>query len=153
MRKSAVTAQTLQRYTQLFGQVQRAPSLLAQLGDFVRAQLSWDSRQQLAWQGVRGVVPRRLLYEVAEVEIELMIERRKTVFHVEGEVLLNQVNESSSLPVLIEVQAKTDPDLINTLESDAAGHFQFDIPAPGDYVLLFTPAQGASFAIETLEIA
>lgn len=152
-RRSAPSPAAQQRYASLFAQVQRQPSPLQQFWQGVRAALTWDSRQQPAWQGVRSVAAAayRLLYETDQAAIELMVESHQGLRRIEGDVAPNADSESAPLPALVELIAAGAASQYETVTDDS-GRFHLDAVAPGAYDLLLTLADGTVLIVQALEI-
>lgn len=153
-RHSQPTVQALHNYSQLFSQVQQAPSRLTRLIQHARATLTWDSRQQPALQGVRNVAATyyRQLYTTARAEIELMVmahtpQRRA----IEGDIIVLGGQEQVT-PALLQLQTLDAAQTLYEAISDEQGRFHIaDVP-PGNYQLLITPVQGTLLEIDRLEI-
>jgi hypothetical protein len=142
----------------LFAQIQQRPSWWARLVQQLSAQLVWDSRQQLAAQGLRNPQPDRyhLLFATDRVEIELSVQPTATHLHLEGELLpIEEASEHDAplTPMLIHLRAADASMPTYEAQSDAGGHFRFPAIAPGRYTLLLTPPTGALLEIEGLELA
>lgn len=159
--RSQPRAEVSLRYYQLFEQVHSQPTgLKARLRELVAA-LSWDSRQQLAMQGVRSVVASeyRLVYATAEAEVELMVEIDGTRRHLEGEIL--PLTAAALTPALLQLQS-LDRASAAVLETeigagidervDDAGRFQFQDLEPGRYRLEVTTAFDQTIVIDELEL-
>lgn len=152
--RSKPSVQALARYGQLFSHVQQQPGLWTRMAQRLRAQLSWDSRQQPALQGMRAASAThyRQLYTTGQVEIELMVASRQLhQFDVEGD-LLTPPGQGSIAPALVQLQRGSEQQPIYEVESDANGRFHLGNIAPGHYQLLITPSQGALIEIADLEI-
>lgn len=150
---STPTGAVLARYTQLYAQIEQAPSLAQRITTLITATLQWDGRQQPAWQGVRstGVRRYRLLYMAPRAEVELMVEPQADRFTVEGELL--PLTDEALLPALLELQdAATGQTLIET-ESDEEGRFHLSALSSGRYTLLITAPMGAALLLKDLEIS
>lgn len=151
-RRSVLSPAAQQRYASLFAHVQRQPSLLQQLWQAVRATLTWDSRQQPVFQGVRGAaMTYRLLYETPQAAIELMVEAGQELRHLEGEVAL-EAGETAVTPLLVQLVAP-DGALPHVTMTDDFGRFYLDDVTPGAYHLLLTLADGTLLVVQDLEIS
>jgi hypothetical protein len=153
--QSTPTAQALARYAQLFAQVQQQPGLLTRMVQRLRAQLTWDSRQQPALQGVRNaaVTHYRQLYTTDQVEVELMVtSQQRHLFDVEGD-LLNQPDQMNIAPAFVQLQHVDGQTPTYEVESDANGRFHVGNVAPGRYQLVITRPEGALIEITDLEIS
>lgn len=150
---STPTADALSRYRSLFTHVQQQPSLLRRMAAQMRAVLAWDSRQQVALQGVRSgaATAYRQLYTAADVEVELMVERSGRGRRVEGDLIADETGGRNEA-ALVELIAAGDQALYTT-ETDTQGLFRFDGIAPGTYRMVVTRAESAAIEIEALEIA
>lgn len=153
-RQSEPTPSTVARYAELFSQVQQPPSLFARVVQNLRATLAWDSRQQVALQGVRGgpVTNYRQLYTTERAEIEWLVTVRTPQRRdLEGE-LMSTDEQAQVTPALIQLQPLEAGLASYETESDAQGRFRLLNVTLGRYQLLITPVQGALLAIEPLEL-
>lgn len=150
---SQPTPSTLSTYYQLFDQVQREPSILAQGLAWLRAQLQWDSRQQPALQGVRGASSPtyRLLYSSDVADIDLLVEARNGSRWIEGEIVPFEAS-ALQLPALLQVSNLLNSESIYEVESDASGRFRIESLVPGTYTFALVPRQGANLQIEQLKL-
>lgn len=153
--QSTPSAQTLTRYYSLFVQVQKQPSVLTRVMQRLRAQLSWDSRQQPALQGVRTVAVSqyRQLYAVDQIEVELLVaSQQRHLFTIEGD-LLTQPGQTNVAPLFVQLQGVDEQQPTYEVESDAEGRFHLANIAAGHYQLVITPREGALIEITDLEIS
>ncbi len=158
-RHSQPTAAALQRYNQLFTQVQQPPSALSRVVQQLRATLTWDSRQQPALQGVRNVAAThyRQLYATARAEIELLVMARTPQRReLEGDII-TLTGQEQVTPALLQLQVLYQDQINNEqasyeVMSDAEGRFRIADVLPGHYQLLITPIQGALLELDDLEI-
>ena len=150
---STPSAGALSRYQSLFTHVQQQPSMLGRIAAQMRAVLTWDSRQQVALQGVRSgaATAYRQLYTADEVEVELMVERSGRGRRIEGDLIADETGGRNEA-ALVELIERGDQVQYST-ETDAYGLFRFDGIAPGTYRMLLTRAESAPIEIEALEIA
>lgn len=150
---STPSADALSRYQSLFTHVQQQPSLLRRMAAQMRAVLAWDSRQQVALQGVRSgaATAYRQLYTADDVEVELMVERSGRGQRVEGDLIADETGGRNEA-ALVELIAAGDRPLYAT-ETDPNGLFRFDGIAPGTYRMVVTRTESAAIEIEALEIA
>ncbi len=150
---SSPSADALSRYRSLFSHVQQQPSLLRRMAAQMRAVLAWDSRQQVALQGVRSgaATAYRQLYTADDVEVELMVERSGRGRRVEGDLIADEMGGRNEV-ALVELIAAGDRALYTT-ETDTHGLFRFDSVTPGTYRMVVTRAESAAIEIEALEIA
>ena len=120
----------------------------------LRAQLTWDSRQQFVIPNVRGIANRhyRLLYASNELEVELYVESHHQERRMRGELLPLPVN-SSRLPALVQIQDSIQDRTIHELESDFQGNFHIDSLKPGMYNVLITPQTGSIIELSRLELS
>jgi hypothetical protein len=152
-RFSQLTPGTQARYQQLFQHVQQKPSGLRGLVERLRATLIWDTRTQLAGQGVRNNTYShyRLLYDVTQAEVEMLVTPRTIACEIEGEIT-PLISDDLRLPALIQLQ----PTIAATsyeAESNGQGRFHFDHVLPGRYTMSITPTAGALLEIDAIEIA
>ena len=154
--RAAATPAAIDRYAALFAHVQQRPSPLRALWRSFTASLAWDSRRQIALQGVRSsaasaaVSSYRLLYAGAGGEVELLVESDGPAFRVQGELLAQE--EADQGPALVQWFA-ADGKIRYEMESDAGGQFAVRGVQPGQYRLLILAPSGTSIEIEALEIA
>ena len=155
IRHNQPTPAALVRYQQLFSHVQQQPSPLRQFVEQLRAQLTWDSRQQVALQGVRSAgaaVPAyRLLYESARTEVEMMVTPGAQRYEIDGEVIPMDAHDIIA-PALVQLFS-ADLSAAYETESNEAGRFRFERILPGYYTMQITPPAGAAVALEDVEIA
>jgi hypothetical protein len=139
---------------QLFARIQQAPSWLERMVLRLRAELIWDSRQQLAAQGLRAAPAERyhLLYATNRIEVEMSVQPRALGFDLEGD-LLPIAPDDSLTPALLHLQPADPQTALYETRSDPDGHFRLQGVAPGHYALLITPPTGALLEIEGLEFA
>lgn len=151
---STPSAEALARYSQLYDQVEQAPSLAQRVTSFLTATLQWDGRQQPAWQGVRNAAALhyRLLYMTPRVEVELMVEPRGGRFNVEGE-LLSLADNDELFPALLDLQEANTGRTVMETESDDEGRFHLPAIPSGHYTLWITPPTGAPLLLEGFEIS
>lgn len=151
-RAAAVAPATIDRYASLLAHLQQSPSRLNALWRHFTARLAWDSRQQLALQGVRSAAAAsyRLLYAGGPAEVELLVEGDGHQFWVQGEVLVQ--SDSESIPALVQ-WFTPDGDLRYESQSGDDGQFALRGVQPGQYNLTVLTASGDSIEIEALEIA
>ncbi len=151
---SQPTAAALERYGQLFNQVQQPPSTLTRVIQKIRATLAWDSRQQPALQGLRSaaVTQYRQLYTTERAEIELLvIARTPQRRELEGDII-TLAGQEPVTPALLQLQTLDAASTTYEALSDAQGRFHLaDVP-PGNYQLLITPIQGALLELANLEL-
>lgn len=149
-RRSLPSAAALARYADLFAAVARQPSPLQQIWQRMRAALTWDSRQQLALQGVRSDAPAnyRLLYSAPPADVELLVAPGPHTRQIEGEVL---AEEQSAAPALIQLVAVAGG-AQHEAETDGYGRFSLDDVVPGVYAMTVTLAGGQSFGVDDLEL-
>lgn len=155
--RSQPDVDALMRYYQLFDQVQtRTTGLKALLREVVAAPI-WDSRQQLAMQGVRSVAATeyRLLYSADVAEVELMVEIDGARRHIEGELI--PLGGEELAPALLQLQrlddsSSTPPAAGIDVETGEGGRFRFQDLQPGHYRLIVATATGIDIAIDGLDI-
>jgi hypothetical protein len=153
-RRSQPLPAALNRYFQLFDQVQRPPNPLQALVQRLRAELRWDSRQQSpSWQGVRsaGRKDYRLLYMTEYVTVEMMVTPNQTQFEVDGELISN-APQTWQPPALIQLKTTDQPTIAGEAECNSAGRFRLEHVTPGNYTMLITPPIGSLLEIEGLDI-
>jgi len=140
--RSQPDAEAMQRYYQLADQVQVQAGGLKTLLREVMAALTWDSRQQVAMQGVRSVAATeyRLLYSADVAEVELMVEIDGARRHIEGELIPLVGGELA--PALLQLQRLDDPSptlpgvgIETETETGEGGRFRFQDLQPGRYRL------------------
>jgi hypothetical protein len=120
----------------------------------LRAQLTWDSRQQPALQGLRNTLAPhyRQLYTTEGAEIELMVtDRFSHQRTVEGDII-TLVGYDPLAPALVQLSNSANQELTYEVQSDEQGRFHVEQVDPGHYQLTITPTQGALLAIDDLEI-
>jgi hypothetical protein len=130
--RSAPTAAALERYTSLYNEVQKKPSALSAFVQTLRAALSWDSRQQLALQGVRSgaVAAYRQLYTSSSAEIELLIEPAQQRYAIHGEIMgTDDANLGNALVQLLDRGGMA----VHEAEADDAGQFRMASIGGGAY--------------------
>lgn len=151
-KRSQPTAQTLQNYYALFGHVQQQPSLLARSVQWLQAQLSWDSRQQPALQGIRSGTSStyRLLYSSDAADIEFLVEPRNGSRRIEGEII--PIADALGLPALLQLVSSRSAEVIGEIECDEQGRFRIEAVKPGEYELSVMPRQGSALQIARLEL-
>jgi hypothetical protein len=139
------------RYASLYDEVQKKPSALSAFMQTLRAALSWDSRQQLALQGVRSgaVAAYRQLYTSSSAEIELMIEPAQQRYAIHGEIM--GTDDANLGSALIQLLDRGDT-LVHEVEANDAGQFRMASVGAGAYRLLITPVDGPVIEVESLEI-
>ncbi len=139
----------LARYQALFASVQQQPPPLRRLAQQLRAVLTWDSRQQLALQGVRSgvTVAYRQLYAAADVELELMVEPAGRLRRIEGDLIAD--GDEPARVELLDPQGRA----VYMIETDVDGLFRLEDVAPGRYRAVITRPQAATIEVEALEIA
>lgn len=149
-RRSMPSPAALARYADLFTAVARQPSPLQQIWQRVRATLTWDSRQQLALQGVRSDAPAnyRLLYSAPPADVELLVAPGPHTRQIEGEVVAEAQAAAPALVQLIAVAGGAQ----HEAETDDYGRFSLDDVAPGVYAMTVTLAGGQSFDVDDLEL-
>lgn len=153
-RQSKPAPQILNQYHRLFAHVPQQPGLVQRLVSQLRAQLTWDSRQQPALQGLRHTTSPhyRQLYATEGAEIELMVANRfghqRTV---EGDII-TLAGYDPLAPALVQLANAANQQLIYEVQSDEQGRFHVEQVDPGHYQLTITPTQGALLAIDDLEI-
>lgn len=152
-RASTPTPAALNRYQALYTHVQQQPSALRRFAAQVRAVLAWDSRQQVALQGVRSgaATSYRQLYTADAVEVELMVERSGRVRRVEGDLIADETGGRNEAALVELVDVRNQP--LYAAETDGNGLFRFDSVMPGTYRMVVTRAESAAIEIEALEIA
>lgn len=153
-RLSAPGIHVLARYRQLFAQVPQQPGVLTRLANRLRAQLTWDSRQQPALQGLRnaGTPHYRQLYATEGAEIELMIANRFSHQRtLEGDII-TLAGAEPLVPALVQLTQATEQARTYEAQSDEQGRFQVEHVEPGHYQLLITPTHGTLLEINDLEI-
>ncbi len=149
--RSAPNAATLERYTSLYSEVQKKPSALSAFLQTLRAALSWDSRQQMALQGVRSgaVAAYRQLYTSSSAEIELLIEPAQQRYAIHGEIMgTDDANLGHALVQLLDRSGVA----VHEVEANDAGQFRMASIGGGAYRLLITPVDGPVIEVESLEI-
>ena len=139
------------RAHQLFGQIQQQPSWLGRIVQRFQAQVLWDSRQQLATQGLRQGRRERyhLLYTTQLVEVELSVEPEAGSVMLEGDLLPTDAGDLFG-QALIHLQPAAPTAATYEFYSAADGHFRVTGVAPGPYTLLITPQDGPLVEIEGL---
>jgi len=149
-RRSQPSAAAMQRYASLFDAVQRQPNPLQQMWRTLRATLAWDSRQQLALQGVRSgaAASYRLLYTAPSAEIELLVEPSQGGHQLDGEVAAEDV---AATPALVQLVGGNGALLYETETTDT-GRFRLAAVAAGAYTLTVTFAAGDVLTVPALEI-
>jgi len=152
-RTSIPSPAALNRYQALYTHVQQQPSALRRFAAQVRAVLAWDSRQQVALQGVRSgtATSYRQLYTADAVEVELMVERSGRVRRVEGDLIADERGGRNESALVELVDVRNHP--VYAAETDKNGLFRFDSVTPGTYRMVVTRAESAAIEIEALEIA
>ncbi len=152
-RASIPSPAALNRYQALYTHVQQQPSALRRFAAQVRAVLAWDSRQQVALQGVRSgaATAYRQLYTADAVEVELMVERSGRVRRVEGDLIADETGGRNEAALVELVDVSNRP--AYAAETDPNGLFRFDSVMPGTYRMVVTRAESAAIEIEALEIA
>lgn len=154
IRKASEPSPTaLARYSQLYTQIQPAPSLMERMAALLTAHLAWDGRQQPAWQGLRNsqVASYRLLYATDQAEIELLIARREGQFQLEGEVIMGEA-ATASLPIRCELQERVRAETSHTTACEPSGRFHLRAVPPGRYRLFLIPDAGATILIDDLDL-
>lgn len=155
--RSRPSTNAMQRYYDLFEQVQQQPRSLGALWRELVAALVWDSRQQPALQGVRSVAVTeyRLLYSADSLELELMVDVEGLHRHIEGDLIApDGVTGAVVAPALVEL-ARQDQDgcASLSLETETAdGRFRFQNAPPGRYRLTVTTRAGQVIIVEPMEI-
>lgn len=151
-RHSAPSPTVRQRAYQFFDQIQQQPSWIERIVQRLQAQLLWDSRRQLAVQGLRTASPDRyhLLYTTDRVDIEISVQPQAGQFDLEGELLPRDPDDAIA-PALVHLQPSDRRGATHETHSDSDGHFRFQGVAPGQYTLLVTPRTGELLEIEGLE--
>lgn len=112
-RLSQPTDEAIAKYHQLAEQIERQPG--TSLWQVIKATLAWDSRNQMAAQGARGVNTGnyRMVYATEQTEVEIMIESQTRRNYIEGDIVsLEQSSEQPSEP-----SAAQTPALITLLSS------------------------------------
>ncbi len=152
VKRSQLTAQTLTNYYALFEEVQTRPSVLTRSVQWLRAQLSWDSRQQPALQGIRSGVSStyRLLYSSDTADIEILVEPRNGSRHLVGEII--PLTDSLKVPALLQLVLPQSAEVVSEIECDEQGRFRIDGLKPAEYALSITPRKGNALQIELLEL-
>lgn len=137
-----------------FQHIQQQPSWLERMVQRLQAQLVWDSRNQLAAQGLRRTVTDgyHLLYSTERIEVELSVQPTPAGLDLEGE-LLPAEDDLGLVPALLVLQPADGAGASYETESDADGHFRLSGLPHGRYELLITPLAGALLAIDGLELA
>lgn len=152
--RSQPSTDAMARYYDLFDQVQQQPHGLKALWRDLKAALVWDSRQQLALQGVRSVAATeyRLLYSAGSLELELMVDAEGVHRHIEGDLVAP--DEEAATPALVELQRLDQDDGASLLfETETAnGRFRFQHVTPGRYRLTVTTRLGQAIVVESMEI-
>jgi hypothetical protein len=131
--------------------------LLDSVAGWVQALPLWDSREQGAPVGVRGMrrPSYRLLFGAAATEVELMVEPQNGTLRIVGEVLVVNPPANSGRAnslALIELMATNNERHAIEAESDVDGHFMLDSVPPGTYVLTVTPRYSQMVVIDPLEL-
>lgn len=152
-RQSSVSVEARARYQALFAAVdQQASSTLDRLGEWLRAVLTWDSRQQPLAAGVRsaGSSNFRLLYAAGEWEVEMLVEPVNGGRRVVGEIAGADALDG---PALVEIAAldATGPEL--AIVTDEDGRFRVERLAPGRYRMALTLSQGPILELPDLDLA
>jgi hypothetical protein len=142
-----------QRAYQFFDQIQQQPSWLERVVQRLQAQLLWDSRQQLAAQGLRTAAAGRyhLLYATDRLDVEISVQPQAGRLDLEGELLPSDP-DGTVTPALVHLQRAGNSGVPYETRSDADGHFRFQGIASGQYTLLITPRMGVLLEIEGLEL-
>jgi hypothetical protein len=159
-RRSRPSQAQIERYTQLYEQVERrtpahpTPERPGWM-QLLQMTLALDSRHRPALAGLRsgGMRNYRLLYSADAADVELLVEPAGDARHIEGEVLpLDE--EQLTTPVLVEfIPAERQEERPQwTVESSKQGRFQFDGITPGYYDLVITPYSGPFLQIKEIEI-
>lgn len=152
-RRSAVTPNQQTRYYALFDQIQQTGSLSpAKVWQRLVATLTWDSRQQPGFAGVRGGNSAfRLLYASAAAEVEFLVEPSAAGQRVQGEIL--DLGEGDlALPALIQLIDKMGVAQYETT-SDPRGRFRLEAVPAQRYDFLLTPAQGPEILLDGLDLS
>jgi hypothetical protein len=141
------------RAHQFFAQIQQQPSWLERIVQRFQAQLLWDSRQQLATQGLRQGVSERyhLLYTTERVEVELSVQPQADGLRLEGDLLPTGPGDPFS-QALIHLQPADPIAIPYEFHSADDGHFRVTAVVPGRYTLLITPQNGPLVEIEGLAL-
>jgi hypothetical protein len=150
---SQPSPQTLDRYAALFMQGQPQPGRISHMMSWLRATLLWDSRQQPALAGVRGVgAPSyRVIYSAATADVELWVVPQANFCSVEGDCILSGVNRDAA-QLLVQLTARDSSDHQLEAATERGGRFHFAQVPNGVYDLWITPTSGESFVIERLAL-
>lgn len=152
-RNSAVTPEQRRRYFALFSQIQPAARLSpAKVWQRLVATLTWDSRQQPGFAGVRGGnTAFRLLYASAAAEVEFLVEPSAAGQRVQGEIL-DLGKSDLALPALVQLMDTAGVAQFETT-TDVWGRFRLDAVSARRYDLLLTPAQGPEIMLDGLDLS
>lgn len=152
-RASIPSAAALARYADAFHAVPRqSQSPFGALGRWVAARLSFDSRVAPLAAGVRSgrAGAYRMLFSSERADVELMVEDDGGIRRLEGEYM--EVATGTTLPVLVQLQARPTGGLVAEAESDNTGRFWLTGIEPGQYTLILTDQLGGVMEVSTLEI-
>lgn len=153
--RSQPNAAQIDRYQQMATHIQTQSSGLAGWIEQIQAVLAQDSRQRLAWQGVRsgGQQAYRLLYSADNVDVELLVDALGSTRSIEGEIL-PLADADMQLPLLVELQATRPMQSEDAwmVESSAQGRFRIEGVTLGAYDVIITPTAGPSVRIEGIDI-
>lgn len=152
-RRSAVTPEQQGRYYALFDQIQQTGSLSpAKVWQRLVASLTWDSRQQPGFAGVRGGnAAFRLLYATAAAEVEFLVEPSTAGQRVQGEIL-DLTHGKLALPALIQVIDQLGVAQHETT-SDGRGRFRLEAVPARRYDFLLTPARGPEIMLDGVDLS
>lgn len=152
-RRSQPSPAALDRYHDMFANVQTKPSPLQRITQAIQALLTWDSRMQPALMGVRssGQHSYRQLYAAGDAEIEWMVEPVGKLRRVEGDVIDSSLQEAAPSTLLVELVGQ-DGEVNHIVETDAEGLFRFEHVTPGIYSAVITRPHAATIEVAGLEI-
>ena len=149
-RHSAVSEETLARYTGLLAQVRGArPSLLSRIATWIQGQLIFDSRSQMLAAGVRSanMTTYRLVYAAGETELEMLVEADNGRRSLVGEVL-----GPSEETYFIQLTGLDQEAFAAECETSTEGAFRFDALRPGRYRLDVSSTEGIVLSVAELTL-
>lgn len=171
-RLSEQTQESRLRYYRLFEHVEKREGLsLTGVWETIQAVLSWDSRNQTAQQGARGLGDGnfRLLYATPQTEVELMIETQTQHNYIDGDIVpfSQSVDQSDAqtpaLVTLLRTASKDEKRSANSIqaaengwayetESDTHGRFRFENVENGIYTMQIMLLNGSLVEIDQIEL-